>query len=74
MKRLENIISFFQETGKSSGNSMMKLKDIEPIRKQLTALKRHHSVKNFKKLKQVSSFFFKSSGLSLIKFNDSGNY
>ena len=71
MKRLENIISFFQETGKSSGNSMMKLKDIEPIRKQLRALKTHHSVKNFKKLKQVSSFFFKSSGLSLIKFNDS---
>ena len=62
MKRLENIISFFQETGKISGNSMMKLKDIEPIRKQLRALKTHHSVKNFKKLNKFHHSFLKVQG------------
>ena len=56
---------------KSSGQSLMKLNDIQPINKKLKTLIRHHYVENLKKLKQVSSFFFKSSGLSLIKFNDS---
>ena len=55
---------------KNSGQSLMKLNDIQPINKKLKALIRHHCVENLKKLKQVSSFFFKSSGLSFIKFND----
>ena len=54
---------------KNSGQSLMKLNNIQPINKQLKALIRHHYIENLKKLKRVSSF--KSSGLSLIKFNDS---